>query len=89
MFNVVYFSIVTLAANANKEFKLKILEIRLKLGVRAVNINSLYIGLTVYFIGRRILMQYLNDLVVYILAFGPYKDSQVPLSYTVPYLESR
>jgi len=51
MFNVVYFSIVTLAANINKEFKLKILEILLKLGVRAVNINSLHIGPTVYFIG--------------------------------------
>ena len=75
MFDVVYFGIVTLAANANKEFKLKILEILLKLGVRAVNINSLYIGLTVYFIGRRILIQYLNDLVVYILAFSPYRDS--------------
>jgi len=69
---VVYFSIVTLAANANKEFKLKILEILLKLGVRVVNINSLYIGLIVYFTERRILMQYLNNLVVYILAFGPY-----------------
>ena len=72
MFNVVYFSIVTLAANINKEFKLKILEILLKLGVRAVNINSLRIGPTVYFIGRRISMQYLNNLVVYILAFSPY-----------------
>ena len=51
MFNVVYFSIVTLAANANKEFKLKIPEILLKLEVRAVNINSLHIGPTVYFIG--------------------------------------
>jgi hypothetical protein len=56
MFNVVYFSIVTLAANINKEFKSKILEILLKLGVRVVNINSLRIGLTVYFIGRRILI---------------------------------
>ena len=72
MFNVVYFSIVTLAANANKKFKLKILEILLKLGVRAVNINSLYIGPTVYFTGRCILIQYLNDLVVYMLAFSPY-----------------
>jgi len=69
---VVYFGIVTLAANANKEFKLKILEILLKLGVRAVNINSLRIGLTVYFTGRRILIQYLNNLVVCILAFSPY-----------------
>ena len=51
MFNIVYFSIVTLAANINKEFKLKILKILLKLGVRAVNINSLRIGLTVYFTG--------------------------------------
>ena len=42
---------MTLAANANKEFKLKILEILLKLGVGAVNINSLRMGLTVYFIG--------------------------------------
>ena len=48
---MVYFGIVTLAANANKEFKLKILEILLKLGVGVVNINSLRIGLTVYFIG--------------------------------------
>jgi len=51
MFNIVYFSIVTLAANANKEFKLKILEILLKLKVGAVNINSLHIGPTVYFMG--------------------------------------
>ena len=51
MFNIIYFSIVTLAANANKKFKLKILEILLKLGVRAVNINSLRIGPTVYFTG--------------------------------------
>ena len=69
---MVYFSIVTLAANANKEFKLKILEILLKLEVGAVNINSLCIGLTVYFIGQHILIQYLNNLVVHILAFGPY-----------------
>jgi len=75
MFNVVYFSIVTLAANINKEFKLKIPEILLKLGVGAVDINSLHIGPTVYFMGQRILMQYLNDLVVCILAFGPYRDS--------------
>ena len=53
---MVYFSIVTLVANINKKFKLKILEILLKLGVRVVNINSLYIGLIVYFIGRRILI---------------------------------
>jgi len=51
MFNIVYFSIVTLAANANKKFKLKIPEILLKLEVGAVNINSLYMGLTVYFTG--------------------------------------
>ena len=63
---------MTLAANINKEFKLKILEILLKLGVGAVNINSLRIGLTVYFIGQRILMQYLNNLVVCMLAFSPY-----------------
>ena len=69
---MVYFGIVTLAANTNKKFKSKILEILLKLGVRVVNINSLRIGLIVYFTGRRILIQYLNDLVVYILAFGPY-----------------
>jgi len=75
MFNIVYFGIVTLAANANKEFKLKISEILLKLGVRAVNINYLRIGLTVYFTGRRISMQYLNDLVVCTLAFSPYRDS--------------
>ena len=75
MFNIVYFSIVTLAANVNKEFKLKILEILLKLGVGAVNINSLRIGLTVYFTGQRILILYLNNLVVYMLAFGPYRDS--------------
>jgi len=75
MFNVVYFGIVTLAANINKEFKLKILEILLKLGVGVVDINSLRIGLTVYFIGRRISMQYLNDLVVCILAFSPHRDS--------------
>jgi len=56
MFNVVYFSIVTLAANVNKEFKSKIPEILLKLGVGAVDINSLRIGLTVYFIRRRILI---------------------------------
>jgi len=66
---------VTLVANINKEFKLKILEILLKLGVRVVNINSLRIGLTVYFTGRRILILYLNNLVVYILAFSPYRDS--------------
>ena len=42
---------MTLAANTNKKFKLKILEILLKLGVGVVDINSLYIGLTVYFIG--------------------------------------
>ena len=72
---MVYFSIVTLVTNANKEFKLKILEILLKLGVRAVNINSLRIGLTVYFTGRRILILYPNNLVVYILAFSPYRDS--------------
>jgi len=42
---------MTLAANVNKEFKLKILEILLKLGVRAVDINSLRIGLTIYFTG--------------------------------------
>ena len=75
MFNIVYFSIVTLVANVNKKFKLKILEILLKLGVRVVNINSLYIGPTVYFTGRRILMHYLNNLVVCILAFSPYRDS--------------
>jgi len=75
MFNIVYFGIVTLAANANKEFKLKIPEILLKLGVRVVDINSLRIGLTVYFMGQRILMQYLNDLVVCMLAFSPYRDS--------------
>ena len=56
IFNVVYFSIVTLAANANKEFKSKIPEILLKLGVGAVDINSLHIGPTVYFTGRRILI---------------------------------
>ena len=89
MFNIVYFGIVTLAANINKEFKLKILEILLKLGVRVVNINSLRMGLTVYFMGQRILMHYLNNLVVYILAFSPYRDSQVPLGYTIPHLESR
>ena len=72
---MVYFGIVTLAANVNKEFKLKILKILLKLGVRVVNINSLRISPTVYFIGRRILMQYPNDLVVYILAFSPYQNS--------------
>jgi len=88
MFDVVYFGIVTPAANANKEFKLKIPEILLKLGVGVVNINSLYMGPTVYFTGRRILMQYLNDLVVCMLAFGPYRDSQVPLGYAVPHLES-
>lgn len=65
---------MTLAANANKEFKSKILEILLKLGVGAVDINSLCMGPIVYFIGRRILMQYLNDSVVYTLAFGPYWD---------------
>ena len=75
MFNIVYFGIVTLAANVNKEFKLKILEILLKLGVGAIDINSLRIGPTVYFMGQRILMHYLNDLVVYMLAFGPYRDS--------------
>ena len=50
MSNVVYFSIVTLAANINKAFILKILKILLELGVKVVNINSLYIGLIVYFI---------------------------------------
>ena len=50
MSNVVYFSIVTLAANVNKVFILKILKILLELGVKVVNINSLYIGLIVYFI---------------------------------------
>jgi len=88
MFNIVYFSIVTPAANTNKEFKLKIPEILLKLKVRAVNINSLHIGPTVYFMGRRILIQYPNDLVVCTLAFSPYRDSQVLLSYTIPHLES-
>ena len=86
MSNIVYFSIVTLVANANKVFILKILKILLELGVEAVNINSLRIGLIVYFIGRRILIQYLNNLVVYILAFSPYRDSQVLLSYAIPYL---
>ena len=75
MSNVVYFSIVTLAANINKAFILKILKILLELGVGVVDINSLYIGLTVYFTGRRILIYYLNNLVVCILAFGPYRDS--------------
>jgi len=89
MFDIVYFSIVTLVANANKEFKLKIPEILLKLGVKAVDINSLHIGPTVYFMGQCISMQYPNDLVVCMLAFGPYRDSQVPLSHAVPHLESR
>ena len=56
MSNVVYFSIITLVTNANKVFILKILKILLELGVGAVNINSLCIGLTVYFIGRRVLI---------------------------------
>jgi len=75
MFNIVYFSIVILVANVNKEFKSKILEILLKLGVGAVDINSLCIGPTVYFTRQCISMQYLNNLVVYILAFSPYRDS--------------
>ena len=56
MFDVLYFGIMTLVANVNKEFKLKILGILLKLGVKAVNINSLCIGPIVYFTGRRISM---------------------------------
>ena len=40
---------MTLAANINKKFKLKIPEILLNLKVKAVDINSLYIGPTVYF----------------------------------------
>ena len=51
MFDIVYFSIVTLAANVNKEFKSKILGILLKLEIGAVDINSLYMGPTVYFTG--------------------------------------
>ena len=47
---------MTLVANINKEFKSKILGILLELGVGAVNINSLYIGLIVYFMGWYILM---------------------------------
>jgi hypothetical protein len=66
---------VILAVNINKKFKLKILEILLKLKVGVVNINFLCIGLIVYFIGQCILIYYLNDLVVYILAFNPYRDS--------------
>ena len=89
MFNIVYFGIVTLAANANKKFKLKIPEILLKLKVGVVDINSLRIGPTVYFTGQRISIQYPNNLVVCTLAFSPYRDSQVPLSYTIPHLESR
>ena len=80
---------MALAANVNKAFKLKILEILLKLGVGAVNIDSLRIGPTVYFIEQRISLLYLNDLVVYTLAFGPHRDSQVLLGHTVPHLQSR
>ena len=74
MFNIVYFGIVTLAANVNKEFKLKILEILLNLKVGAVDINSLRIGPAVYFIKWYISILYLNDLVVYTLAFNSYRD---------------
>ena len=42
---------MTLAANINKAFILKILKILLELGVGVVNINSLRIGLIVYFMG--------------------------------------
>ncbi len=51
MSDIVYFGIVTLAANIDEVFILKILKILLELGVGVVNINSLYIGLIVYFIG--------------------------------------
>ena len=88
MFNIVYFGIVTLATNANKKFKSKIPEILLKLGVGAVDINFLCIGPTVYFMGQHILMQYPNDSVVCILAFGPHRDSQVLFGHAVPHLES-
>lgn len=73
---------------AKIEFKSKIPEILLKLGVGAVDINSLRMGPTVYFTGRRISMQYPNDSVVCTLAFGPHRDSQVPLGHAVPHLES-
>ena len=49
------------------------LEILYKLGVKADNV-SLIVGPILYFIGKYTRIYYLYKLVVYILAFGYYRD---------------
>ncbi|OCK75881.1 hypothetical protein K432DRAFT_429121 [Lepidopterella palustris CBS 459.81] len=66
----------------------KMPEILPKLGIGAVDANSLTMGPTLYFTGKYTRVQYPNNSVVCTLAFGPHRDSQVPVGHEVPGLQS-